>query len=196
MKKKTVRRNIDVVSKEEWKALVKAQELNRTQLLRSGMGTGTGTGTGDNFTFDDPIQTDTVTIRLLNYDFEVSANVSHTCEAVTNDKNEIVGAKFNSVSGTLSVMEPIYDDEVYHNKTVTCNFHKENDEFITNINGSTATLSCNATLTLTKTVEGVDGRPTTIDQDEQRVSFSVECHAYYNHIRGIHVDVSINCSAQ
>jgi hypothetical protein len=46
MKKKTVRRNIDVVSKEEWKALVKAQELNRTQLLRSGMGTGTGTGTG------------------------------------------------------------------------------------------------------------------------------------------------------
>ena len=45
MKKKTVRRNIDVVSKEEWKALVKAQELNRTQLLRSGMGTGTGTGT-------------------------------------------------------------------------------------------------------------------------------------------------------
>ena len=43
MTKKTVRRNIDVVSNEEWKALVKAQELNRTQLLRSGMGTGTGT---------------------------------------------------------------------------------------------------------------------------------------------------------
>ena len=46
MTTKTTRRNIDIVSKEEWKALVKAQELNRTQLLRSGMGTGTGTGTG------------------------------------------------------------------------------------------------------------------------------------------------------
>jgi hypothetical protein len=44
MTTKTTRRNIEVVSKEEWKALVKAQELNRTQLLRSGMGTGTGTG--------------------------------------------------------------------------------------------------------------------------------------------------------
>ncbi len=46
MTTKTTTRTVDVVSKEEWKALVKAQELNRTQLLRSGMGTGTGTGTG------------------------------------------------------------------------------------------------------------------------------------------------------
>ena len=44
MTTKTTRRNIDIVSKEEWKALVKAQELNRTHLLRSGMGTGTGIG--------------------------------------------------------------------------------------------------------------------------------------------------------
>ncbi len=33
MKKKTARRNIDVVSKEEWKALVKVQELSRTHIL-------------------------------------------------------------------------------------------------------------------------------------------------------------------
>ena len=44
MTTKTTRRNIDIISKEEWKALDKALELNRTHLLRSGMGTGTGIG--------------------------------------------------------------------------------------------------------------------------------------------------------
>ena len=95
MTRKTARRNIDVVSKEEWKALVKAQEQDRTHLLSSGMGTGTGTGTGTE---------ERVIHQIGSYDIRTSFEANNLTWNVTGIVNWSIDTIYNRETGEYEIL--------------------------------------------------------------------------------------------
>jgi hypothetical protein len=174
MKKKTVRRNINVVSKEEWKALVKAQELNRTQLLRSGMGTGTGTGASEggfigNYSGDGMITGDIsfggITWSFGGYVFctaYVNNNMNSSLTSALFSFHLIAGGGFeeNEEYGTITLQGNSIDGSVY----------------ATSLGSETASATLHnviLTITRTATVQDEEGNITEIQLSSVEKTFNL-----------------------
>ena len=169
MTKKTTRRNIDIISKEEWKALVKAQELNRTQLLRSGMGTGTGTGTGpilysQTFNIHQEYTLDGYTWEVSNdltveYYIVVDAQTGErrVCTTDANVNTEFTGGERDSIS---------YGN--YENVELSGNNLSFGGKQNTSFNNNTVTMSDTNTFRIFRTGKDEDGNEVDLSSPDLR----------------------------